>query len=179
MTIFALVPVYGIFGALWGAWFAYNHTMSFGPVLRYSALFPGAIGGLFIGSSIPILFLLSLQGLSKLVRYGSKGRQRESKTMPGLQKPSAIRVWVKHRNVHVELSDGRIAKFSADQFPSLRIATDDQLRDLHFDPFGFTLRCDGLEGEIEVSDIIHFLELLPAQSDRNTQTDVIGNPPDF
>jgi hypothetical protein len=72
--------------------------------------------------------------------------------------PSATRVWVEKRTIHVELVDGRVFTFLADRFKILAAAGDDELQEVHLELNGYALRWEKLDEDITVPGVVagHF-----------------------
>ena len=77
--------------------------------------------------------------------------------------PLAIKAWVEHRMVFVELTDGRIVGFPANRFTLLKSASDDELSQVELRLNGYALRWENLDEDIKVPGIVagHF-QLSPA-----------------
>ena len=77
--------------------------------------------------------------------------------------PLAIKAWVEHRMVFVELTDGRIVGFPANRFTLLKSASDDELSQVELRLNGYALRWENLDEDITVPGIVpgHF-QLSPA-----------------
>ena len=69
--------------------------------------------------------------------------------------PAALRVWVEHRTVFLELTDGRILGFPADRFKLLKNATEEQLQSVTIELNGYALRWEELDEDIWVDDAVH------------------------
>jgi hypothetical protein len=67
---------------------------------------------------------------------------------------AAMRVWVDHRTVFIELNDGRIIGFPADRFKLLRNATNEQLQKVTLELDGFALRWEKLDEDITVPGVV-------------------------
>ena len=76
----------------------------------------------------------------------------------------ASRVWVDHRTVFVELTDGRLLGLPADRFDRLSQASNDQLQKVTLRLNGYALRWDELDEDITVRGIVEgrFQRALPA-----------------
>lgn len=81
--------------------------------------------------------------------------------------PAAIRVWVKKRNVLLELADGRIIGFPADHFRLLSAANDQQLQEVRLELNGFALRWETLDEDITVPGVVAGRFQLPRPISRN------------
>ena len=67
---------------------------------------------------------------------------------------AALRVWVEGRMVFLELTDGRVVGFPSDRFPRLRLASDEQLRNVTLEVDGFALRWEELDEDITVPGVV-------------------------
>jgi hypothetical protein len=72
--------------------------------------------------------------------------------------PTAIRTWVEHRTIFIELTDGRVVGFPADSFRILKKATEEQLKEVTLLLNGYALRWESLDEDITVPGIVagHF-----------------------
>src|SRR3990167_2865100 len=68
--------------------------------------------------------------------------------------PMAIRAWSEVRIIFIELTDGRIFGFSANQFRILKNATDEQLKEVTLPLDGYALRWESLDEDITVPGIV-------------------------
>jgi hypothetical protein len=68
--------------------------------------------------------------------------------------PIAVRVWVEHRMVYVELTDGRVVGFPADRFRRLKQASPEQLQEVTLELNGYALRWEMLDEDITVPGIV-------------------------
>jgi len=68
--------------------------------------------------------------------------------------PAAIRAWAEQRTVFVELTDGRVIGFTANRFPLLAQATDEELKEVSIRLNGFALRWESLDEDITVPGIV-------------------------
>ena len=71
-----------------------------------------------------------------------------------MPEPAALRVWVEHRTVFLELTDGRIVGFPADRFRLLQKASSEQLRKVTLELDGFALRWEELDEDITVPGVV-------------------------
>ena len=78
----------------------------------------------------------------------------------------AARVWVDHRTVFVELTDGRQLGFPADRFDRLSQATNEQLRNATLRLNGYALRWEELDEDITVRGVfeVRFQRPLPVEA---------------
>jgi hypothetical protein len=77
--------------------------------------------------------------------------------------PAALRVWVEHRTIFLELTDGRILGFPADRFPILGRASNQELAKVELRLDGYALRWEKLDEDITVRGVVagHFPLPLP------------------
>lgn len=68
--------------------------------------------------------------------------------------PAALKVWVKGRNIFIELTDKRTIGFPADKFKLLKSASDEQLQQVELRLNGFALRWESLDEDITVRGIV-------------------------
>ncbi|MFZ2959847.1 MAG: DUF2442 domain-containing protein [Candidatus Ozemobacteraceae bacterium] len=68
--------------------------------------------------------------------------------------PLAIKAWVEHRMIFVELTDGRIVGFPADRFTLLKSASDKDLAEVELRLNGYALRWENLDEDITVPGIV-------------------------
>ncbi len=68
--------------------------------------------------------------------------------------PAALRVWVEHRMIFLELTDSRIVGFPADRFHILKQATEEQLKEVTLRLNGYALRWESLDEDITVPGIL-------------------------
>lgn len=68
--------------------------------------------------------------------------------------PAGIKAWAEGRKIFVELTDGRIIGFPADRFKILKVATDEQLKQVELRLNGFALRWEELDEDITVPGIV-------------------------
>jgi len=66
----------------------------------------------------------------------------------------AMRVWVEKRTIFMELTNGRIVGFPADQFRILKKATGKQLKEIKLRLNGYSLRWENLDEDITVKGIV-------------------------
>lgn len=80
--------------------------------------------------------------------------------------PAAIRAWVEHRMIYLELTDGRVFGFPADRFQILSKASVDQLKKIQIELDGYALRWEELDEDLTVSGIVagRFQLPLPRQA---------------
>lgn len=67
---------------------------------------------------------------------------------------AAIRAWAEHRNIVVELHDGRTISFPADRFRRLAAASEEQLKEVQIEVDGYALRWETLDEDITVPGIV-------------------------
>jgi hypothetical protein len=72
---------------------------------------------------------------------------------PGAE-PAAIRAWAEGRTIFFELHDGRIIGFPANRFRRLLAASDDELKQVQVEVYGFALRWEELDEDISVPGIL-------------------------
>ncbi|PKA15751.1 DUF2442 domain-containing protein [Leptospira haakeii] len=75
----------------------------------------------------------------------------------------AIKVWVEHRMVYLELSDGRILGFPADRFKLLKAASDSQLQEVTLELKGYSIRWENLDEDLTVQGILEGRFQLPME----------------
>ena len=68
--------------------------------------------------------------------------------------PAAIKAWVDHRTIFIELTDGRIIGFPAARFKLLAAATDSQLQEVTIRLNGYALRWESLDEDLTVPGIV-------------------------
>ncbi len=68
--------------------------------------------------------------------------------------PVAIKVWVEHRIIYIELTDGRIIGFPADRFVILSKASEDQLQGVRLEVGGHALRWEDLDEDLTVNGLV-------------------------
>ena len=68
--------------------------------------------------------------------------------------PRALRAWVTHGKVWIELEDGREIGFPAEKFPRLRGAGTDDLAKVRVEARGKALRWEELDEDISVEGIL-------------------------
>ncbi|TGK35663.1 DUF2442 domain-containing protein [Leptospira andrefontaineae] len=75
----------------------------------------------------------------------------------------AIKVWVEHRMIYLELSDGRVLGFPADRFKLLKAASDSQLQEVKLELKGHALRWENLDEDLTVQGILEGKFQLPLE----------------
>ncbi|WP_411727975.1 DUF2442 domain-containing protein [Methyloglobulus sp.] len=80
--------------------------------------------------------------------------------------PTAIKAWAEKRMIYLELTDGRILGFPADRFRILCQASENQLKTVQIEVWGYALRWEELDEDLTVSGIIagQFQLPLPRQA---------------
>ena len=71
-----------------------------------------------------------------------------------LAEPMAIKVWIEHRIIYLELADQRIIGFPAKRFKILKDASDELLKKVELRLDGTALRWEELDEDISVRGIV-------------------------
>ncbi len=71
-----------------------------------------------------------------------------------LAEPMAIKVWIEHRTIYLELADQRIIGFPAKRFKILKDASDELLKKVELRLDGTALRWEELDEDISVRGIV-------------------------
>lgn len=75
-------------------------------------------------------------------------------TEPSARQVRAVSTWSAGRNIFVELTDGRQISFSAERFPRLQEASDQQLAAIELRLSGAALRWEVVDEDISVLGIV-------------------------
>lgn len=78
----------------------------------------------------------------------------EAPTYTGLINARAVRAWAEGRMIWLELVEGRLLGFPADQYPLLRAATDAQLAEVAFSYEQTALRWEALDEDILIQHVL-------------------------